>query len=122
MFKFAQSPEPAMILRFLLAVSVAAALAACASTDAPPPISAAAPEPAPGVATRPALTGPPACTRPIAEYERVIDDDVTTGHLNQAVYNRIVNDLQGVRSSCAAGRVGPAVSDLAAVKARYGYR
>ena len=110
-----------MILRFSLAVSLAVMVAACASTETPPPVSASA-APGSGMVSRPALVGPAACTKPIGDYEKIIDDDVTTGHLSKDVYDRIVNDLTGVRASCAAGRSGPALADLAAVKARYGYR
>jgi hypothetical protein len=110
-----------MILRFFLALGLAAIVAACASTETPPPVSAGA-APGSGMVSRPALVGPAACTKPIGDYERVIDDDVTTGHLSKAVYDRIVNDLVGVRASCAGGRTAPALADLAVVKARYGYR
>jgi hypothetical protein len=110
-----------MILRFSLAVSLAVMVVACASTETPPPVSAGA-APGSGMVSRPALVGPAACTKPIGDYEKIIDDDVTTGHLSKDVYDRIVNDLTGVRASCAAGRSGPALADLAAVKARYGYR
>ncbi|HEV2000913.1 MAG TPA: hypothetical protein VGQ97_10575 [Xanthobacteraceae bacterium] len=110
-----------MILRLFLALGLAVMAAACASTETAPPVSAT-PAPGSGMVSRPALVGPAACTKPIGDYERVIDDDVTTGHLSKPVYDRIVNDLTGVRASCAAGRTGPALADLAAVKARYGYR
>jgi hypothetical protein len=105
----------------LSALCLAFALAACASSETPPPVSAGA-APGSGMVSRPALVGPAACTKPIGDYERLIDDDVTTGHLSKSVYDRIVNDLVDVRASCAAGRSGPALVDLAAVKARYGYR
>lgn len=105
----------------LCALGLAFALAACASIETPPPVSAT-PAPGSGMVSRPALTGPAACTKPIGDYEKIIDDDVTTGYLSKAVYDRIVNDLVGVRASCAAGRTQPALADLAAVKARYGYR
>ena len=109
-----------MILR-LAVLGVALAVTACASMDTPPPVSAGA-APGSGIVSRPALTGPVACTKPIADYERVIDDDVTSGHLSKSVYDRIVNDLTGVRASCAGGRTAAALADLAAVKTRYGYR
>lgn len=104
----------------LCVLGLAFALAACASIETPP--VSATPAPGSGMVSRPALTGPAACTKPIGDYEKIIDDDVTTGYLSKAVYDRIVNDLVGVRASCAAGRTQPALADLAAVKARYGYR
>jgi hypothetical protein len=110
-----------MILRLFAALLIAFALSACASTDTPPPVSAAA-APGSGMVSRPALVGPAACTKPIGDYEQIVDNDVTTGYLSKGVYDRIVSDLQGARASCAAGRTAPTLADLAAVKARYGYR
>ncbi len=95
-------------------------LAACAGggTQAPP----AAPAPG-GVATRGALTGPPSCTKPIAEYEALVDRDVTTGYLSQVVYDRINEELAaGARPACAAGREAEARGLLARVKTSHGYR
>jgi hypothetical protein len=106
---------PRKLFAALLPIT-ALVLAACSSTTNPPAEVVAA-EP-----TRPAPTGPVACARPIADFERLIDDDVKTGHLNADVHRRINADLTGVRVSCAANRVGPALADLAAVKSRYGYR
>jgi hypothetical protein len=96
-------------------------LAACAGggTQAPPPI-AATPG---GAATRGALSGPPSCTKPIAEYEALVDRDVTTGYLSQVVYDRINEELAaGARPACAAGREAEARGLLARVKTSHGYR
>jgi hypothetical protein len=95
-------------------------LAACAGggTQAPP----APPTPG-GVATRGPLSGPPSCTKPIAEYEALIDRDVTTGYLSQVVYDRINEELaSGARPACAAGREAEARGLLARVKTSHGYR
>ena len=96
-------------------------LAACAGgTQAPPGPMAATPG---GAATRPALSGPPGCTRPIAEYEALVDRDVTTGYLSQVVYDRINEELAaGPRAACAAGRDAEARGLLARVKTSHGYR
>jgi hypothetical protein len=96
-------------------------LTACAGgTQAPPAPMAATPG---GAATRAALTGPPGCTRPIAEYEALVDRDVTTGYLSQVVYDRINEELAaGPRAACAAGRDAEARGQLARVKTSHGYR
>jgi hypothetical protein len=97
-------------------------LAACAGggTQAPPAPAAATPG---GVATRGPLSGPPGCTKPIAEYEALVDRDVTTGYLSQVVYDRINEELaSGPRAACAAGRDAEARGLLARVKTSHGYR
>ena len=66
--------------------------------------------------------GPPACAEPISEYEAVIDNDQRTGHLNPAVYRRIVADLEVVKTTCGASQIADARARLAGVKHRYGYR
>lgn len=70
----------------------------------------------------PQVAGPAGCARPISEYQEIIDRDAETGSLNPGVYNRVTTDLEGVKRSCAAGREAEARSQLASVKARYGYR
>lgn len=72
---------------------------------------------------RPVLVaGPPGCAGPIVEYQKVIDNDAETGHLNPGVYNRISTDLEPVKEHCANAREAEARNQLAAVKRRYGYR
>src|SRR5262249_54260499 len=90
-------------------------LAGC-NTDSSPGPAAAMPGTPGGVAARGALNGPPGCTRPIAEYEAIVDRDVTTGYLSQSVYDRINGDLAaGPRAACAAGREADALMQLARV-------
>ena len=96
-------------------------LAACGGGGLPP--SDSPPPPASGVATRTPLTGPPGCTKPIGDYETIIDRDVSTGYLSQNVYDRINVDLAaGPRAACAAGREADARAQLQRVKTSYGYR
>jgi hypothetical protein len=85
-------------------------------------ITGSTPQPTPVAAAPAVVTGPPACAQPIREYVALVDSDVEAGHLNRDVHRRISNDLFGVRSHCAAGRVEPALVDLAEIKRRYGYR
>jgi len=97
-------------------------LAACAgdnlSSSAPPVMASVG-----NAVSRPALTGPPGCTKAIADYETIIDRDVTTGYLSQSVYDRINQDLTaGPRAACAAGRESDARAQLARVKNSHGYR
>ena len=113
-------------MRRTLSLSASAALlglslAACAGATPPPAEPVAA---TPGTAaTRGQLMGPPGCTRPIAEYEALVDRDVTTGYLSQVVYDRINTELAaGPRPACAAGREADARSQLARVKTSHGYR
>ena len=101
----------------LLALSLAACGGGGAQAPAP---TAAAPG---GVATRGQLAGPAGCTKPIAEYEALVDRDVTTGYLSQSVYDRINEELAaGPRPACAAGREAEARAQLAHVRTSHGYR
>ena len=100
---------------------LALSLAGCGGGTTPPPSEPIAATPG-AAATRGALTGPPGCTRPIAEYEALVDRDVTTGYLSQVVYDRINSELAaGPRAACAAGREADARTQLARVKTSHGY-
>ena len=61
------------------------------------------------------------CEAAIAQFRRVIDADVATGHVHKSVYNRIVPELTGITASCRAGRDPQAMSALTALKRRHGY-
>jgi hypothetical protein len=108
---------------FLSASSVVLglSLAACGGGGATPPSQSVAGSPGSST-TRGPLTGPPGCTRPIAEYEALIDRDVTTGYLSQSVYDTINAELAaGPRPACAAGHDPEARGLLARVKTSHGY-
>ena len=62
------------------------------------------------------------CSPAIAAFEGVIASDAQTGNLNKNVYPRITRDLAPAKSACSAARDADANNQLAAVKARYGYR
>jgi hypothetical protein len=72
------------------------------------------------------LAGPAAaqgeCHSAISEFRRIIDSDAQTGNVNRSVYNRMLPELAKVTQTCDAGHGGAAVSALAALKHRYGYR
>ena len=108
---------------FLSASSALLGLSLAACTGGTPGPSESVPVGPGAAATRGQLSGPPGCTRPIAEYEALVDRDVTTGYLSQSVYDRINTELAaGPRAACAAGREPDARAQLARVKTAHGYR
>jgi hypothetical protein len=116
------------MFRIVPAAGLALLLAACASSDRMGPSTSAPSGPsvisgtsATGSAA-PVVAGPPGCAGPISEYLQIIDADAESGALNPGVYNRVTTDLGPVKQACAAGREAEARNQLAAVKARYGYR
>jgi hypothetical protein len=116
------------MVRFASATSLALLLAACAgdSVSNRPMATATGPSVITGLGGGGApftpVAGPPGCAGPISDYLRLIDSDAETGHLNPGVYNRLRTDLDPVKATCAAGREAEARNQLAALKARYGYR
>ena len=105
-------------------LSVMAFLAACAgagSTTAP-----VQPEVPAGVGTaaqHASLSGPPGCSNAIAEYEKIVDRDVTTGYLSQSVYDQIIRDINaGPRPACASSNDARGLAELTRVKKSHGYR
>ena len=122
------------MLRIFFVASVPLLLAACASDGGSNYRTTSTPS-GPSVITgsgtsgsgqmppmAPQVAGPAGCAGPISEYQEIIDRDAETGSLNPGVYNRVTTDLEGVKRACAAGREAEARSQLASVKARYGYR
>jgi hypothetical protein len=121
-----------MVQIFVTAIIVLT-LAACASSERMSPTASAPMGPSvisgsggtgQGFAApaAPVVAGPPGCAGPISEYIKIIDADAETGSLNPGVYNRVTTELGPVKQACAAGREADARNQLAAVKARYGYR
>lgn len=118
----AQTSLPLGRLATFVAPLLAVLLAACAGANLPPAGSDAAPAPSASAAGAADSTGGAAgCAGAIAAFEKVINSDVETGNLGRSVYPRIVADLAKPKASCAAGRDGEARSQLAAVRARYGF-
>jgi hypothetical protein len=115
--------------RFVTITLLPFLLAACTSSERIGPVASTTPG-GPSVisgggSAAPApvqVAGPPGCAGPISDYIQLIDADAESGHLNPGVYNRVTTDLGPVKQACAAGREAEARSQLASVKARYGYR
>ena len=63
-----------------------------------------------------------ACAGALAEFEKVINNDVATGNLNKGVHRRIAAELTQVQSECVVGHDAEAMRRLGAVKHRFGYR
>jgi hypothetical protein len=123
------------MVQILAAAIIVLGLAACASSERMSPGASTPMGPSvisgPGstgqgfaapAAAAPVVAGPPGCAGPISEYIKIIDADAETGSLNPGVYNRVTTELGPVKQACAAGREADARNQLAAVKARYGYR
>jgi hypothetical protein len=118
------------MFRLIFAVCIPFLLAACASgetgsyrtSSTPGGPSVISGSGTAGGAMQPVIAGPAGCAGPISDYQRIIDGDAETGSLNPGVYNRLSTDLEPVKRACAEGREAEARSQLASVKARYGYR
>jgi hypothetical protein len=115
----------------IVAAALPLFLAACASADTGSYRTASATPSGPSVISgsgsvsgpsAPVIAGPAGCAGPISDYQQIIDADAETGSLNPGVYNRVSTDLEGVKRACAEGKEAEARSQLATVKARYGYR
>ncbi|OYX72202.1 MAG: hypothetical protein B7Y95_10970 [Rhizobiales bacterium 32-66-11] len=92
-------------------------LAACTTTSSPPP--AVAPAAPAGAAD--STAGAASCTSALANFMKVVDADAASGNLNPSVFKRISSDLATPKATCAAGKDGESRSQLAAIRARYGY-
>ncbi|MEH3118979.1 MAG: hypothetical protein PGN25_15690 [Methylorubrum populi] len=108
---------PAPLSRALSILALGGCLSACQSS-APPPVAAVAAAPA-AIAPLPASAG---CGPGVARTQAIVDADVRTGDLSDAVGKRFSADLGKAAAACAAGHEGEAMHLLAAAKARYGYR
>ncbi|MEP9378052.1 hypothetical protein ABLE91_15140 [Aquabacter sp. CN5-332] len=106
-------------MRFLLAAPLLLILAACTTAQTPAPNTAVPPPPGLGVAD--ATGGASGCAAALANFQKVVDADNSTGNVNASVYARINKDLAPARAECQAGRDAQARSALASVRARYGY-
>lgn len=105
----------------LFAAFVALALAAC---NAPAPQASAPPPKAGTVDYTPAgFTLPEGsdCKAVIARYRAVQDNDLSMGHVAQAVYDQIKRETAPAETACATGRDAEAKAIVAASERRHGY-
>ncbi|ACB94320.1 hypothetical protein [Beijerinckia indica] len=103
------------------ALLLALGLGACNQTTAanqPQVVAAAVPT---GTAPRPDLPPQAACTKDYDHYQDILKADVTTGNVDQKVYEQIQGELSKASSACAAGRDGEALALIRASKSRHGY-
>ncbi len=107
------------------ALGSAALLAACAGSGSMSSSPAGGQQFAAGpsvISAPPMVSGPAGCAGPIGEYLAIINKDSETGSLSPSVFNRASEDMEGVRKTCAANREKEALTQLASVKRKYGYR
>ena len=96
-------------------------LPACTQTASAPP----APAPGTVAGVTPNTFRMPegaGCTGDVAQFKAVLRNDLDTGHVGQAVYDRATAALGPAESACAAGRDGEARALVASIKSRVGYR
>jgi hypothetical protein len=108
---------------FLLTAITGAAAALCACNQSAQPYEtpvAAAPSTRAAPAW-PELPPAAACTDKLNSYQKVLTADVTTGNLNEKVYNEIEADLSRAANACAAGKDGEALGIIHATKEKHGY-
>jgi hypothetical protein len=108
---------------FLLMAITGAAAALCACNQSAQPYEAPVAA-APSTRAAPAwpeLPAAAACTDKLNSYQKVLTADVTTGNLNEKVYNEIEADLSRAANACAAGKDGEALGIIHATKEKHGY-
>jgi hypothetical protein len=108
-------------MRFAIAVLFILPLAACnqgATAPEPPRERTSASFVTPAGFRLPEGAG---CSGDIARFRAVQDNDLSTGHVNQSVYNRIKTEVDQAAAQCAAGNDAGARGALAGTKKRFGY-
>lgn len=113
------------MFRVIASCAALSVLAACASGGGMPSGSAGGQQFAAGpsvISAPPIVAGPAGCSGPISEYLSIINKDSETGSLSPSVFNRVSEDMDGVRKTCGANREKEALGQLAGVKKKYGYR
>jgi hypothetical protein len=109
--------------RILLSITIIGAAAALCGCYQGQPYSAPIAAAPSGIATPvwPDLPPAAACTDKLNTYQKVLTGDVTTGNLNQKVYDEIEADLSRAATACAAGKDGEALGIIHATKEKHGY-
>ena len=97
-------------------------LGSCSRSYGPPaPVAAAVPR-GPVQPNWPSLPEKAACTNDLNRYQNVLWGDVTTGNLNQSVYELIEADLSRAANACAEGNDSEARAIIRSTKLKHGYR
>jgi hypothetical protein len=99
-----------------LAGVLALPLAACNQTAAP--VSPASTSVTPSGFRMPEGSG---CKGEIDRYRAVMSNDLSMGHVNQSVYDRVAREIGQAEAACASGRDAEAVRMINATKSRHGY-
>jgi len=108
----------------LLALGATVLLAGCNSTQPQATVTASAPPAYSGSNITPSNFRMPegsGCAGDVARWQAVQDNDLTTGNVNQSVYNQIKADIDRASAACQAGRSAEASSIVRASRARHGY-
>ncbi|NJL08547.1 MAG: hypothetical protein HC900_10015 [Methylacidiphilales bacterium] len=107
---------------FFTTLAFALSLAACNTLEtSTAPAPAAAPvNPNAKVASLDIPLGE-ACGAELSAYKGVMDNDLRTGHVNNAVYDKVIAELRPAVASCQAARSYEAIALMNATKRRYGY-
>lgn len=95
------------------------ALGACNQTRSPS--SALPPAASAGAPPSAAQASAGGCSGAIARFRTVVDSDGQTGNVNASVYKRLTGEVDRAAATCAAGRDGEALRQLAGTRARFGY-
>jgi hypothetical protein len=107
----------------LLMSTLAAALALAGCNSSAPAPQASAPPSGRIAMTPPGFKLPDGagCSGEIARYRAVMDNDHSTGNVNDSVYNQINGEISGAAAACSSGNDGQAMALLRASKSRHGY-
>ena len=97
---------------------LASALSGCNSTRSAPPEPQLRSNVTPSTFRMPEGGG---CSGDVARYRAVIDNDVTSGNVNQSVSNTINDEIDQAAAACSAGKDGEARALVRASKSRHGY-
>ncbi|QGM46889.1 hypothetical protein [Methylocystis heyeri] len=103
----------------LAAAFFSCVLGGCNSANRPEPGPApASPSATPSDLRLPEGAG---CGGAIARYRAIMDNDLSMGHVDKSVYDKIQSEIGEAQSACAAGQDSKAAALLRASKARHGY-
>lgn len=113
-------PRP---LPVLCALAAAMALAGCNQSAGGPQASAPVVSNAPAGVTPPSFRLPEGsgCAGDISRWKAIQDNDLATGHVAKAVYDRIQGDINQASAACQAGRDAEASAMVRASRVRNGY-